>query len=119
MTDRVGNIDLPGYVLHLLFGTVLSDIFSLHCHDTLVQGFFELGQIGKGRSVSLFMYKKHEAGLFFKRGEVQIRKQALITLDMLIQAKPKGISFSEVNFGIGGKRGSFDRKYNVVFYTGI
>ena len=65
------------------------------------------------------MYKKHEAGLFFKRGEVQINEQALITLEMLIQTKPEGIGFSEVDFCIGGKRGSFDRKYDVVFYTGI
>jgi len=42
-----------------------------------------------------------------------------VDLDVFLQAKPKGIGFSEVNFCIGGKRGSLDRKYDVVFYTGI
>jgi len=42
-----------------------------------------------------------------------------VDIDISFQTKPKGISTPEVNFCIGGNRGSLDRKYDVVFYTGI
>ncbi len=65
------------------------------------------------------MDKEHKSGLFAYGAKIQIRKKALVDMDMFFQAKPKGIGFPEVDFCIGGKRGSFDRKYDVVFNAGI
>ena len=73
----------------------------------------------KGLRVYIFMYKKHEPWLFSKQGKAQLWKQVSVAMDILIQAKAEGIGFPEIDLCKEIKRGSLERKENIVSYSGI